>query len=339
MNTNHLMEMIEAFAHENGLLWGVCDGEAITDTPQAERLLTTHTDVPFVGETPALVRLSPKLVMPNVQSVIVLGLGYGHGLPPLPESSLQGAFSADAAGQDYHVTLKQLLHQLAETLLQVVPFHYQCQTDNGPLAERPLAHKAGLGAYGRHCSLIAPGEGSFFHVGLLLTSLNLPPSKPQPLLYAGCAHCRRCVDACPAKALSPGDVPACNATTCVSYLTQKKGLLTPNEMDSMGVWLYGCDICRRVCPSNQHKMQTTLQDTAAYFPLLVSVANISPAAFDSQYKHTSAGWRGRQTLRRNALIALGNCGNSQAVPVLESFLHHDSSVLRETAQYGLTKYK
>lgn len=292
---------IRAFARERGLLWGVCAAEPLDMFRKA--LVAAPT--PFVrGDAHA--RLNPKAAMPGVKSVIVLGRGYGKAAAFADDGKKRCALSAGAVGEDYHRLLLADLAALAERLSALASFRHKLYVDNGPLAERPLAWMAGLGFFGRNCSLISNEAGSFFHIGYALTDMALPADRPMPLTLESCEGCRKCVDACPAGALSMDETPRCDATACVSCLTQKKGELTRLQRQTLGCWLYGCDVCQSVCPHNEGRAYEKVYDIEKMRPEIGPLLRMTDEDFDARFMPTAAGWRGRETLRRNAGAALEN---------------------------------
>jgi len=175
--------------------------------------------------------------------------------------------------------------------------------------ERAFAGKAGIGWIGRNQQLIVPGWGSFVALGLLLLDREFEESYP-PDQYEGCGVCRNCIEACPAQILGK---ELFAARDCVSYLTQSKGPLSPEEGKRLGLNIYGCDLCQEVCPYNRQRIE---EESAISFSLhrgvdLTRLAQISKNTFQKDFGHTAAGWRGRKTLQRNALQALDNINNKK----------------------------
>ncbi len=291
-------------------VWGLTNAESLYFI---EDSINSYT--PFVPENKEL-RLNPKTTMPGAKSIVVLGLSY--------------------SSTDYHNEVKNLLLKLANRLgLE----NFNIFTDTGPLADRALAFKAGLGFYGRNLSIISPVLGSCFNIGYLMTDMEFPHSaycnREKPMLAENCNKCFKCVCACPGKALSYGEKPELIYEKCASYLTQKKGILTKEEMEIIGTNIYGCNICQMVCPYNSHIIfeNKFSIETAKHF------LRLSNSQFTERYKNSDFFWRGLKTIKRNALIALGNCNKKQAIEIIENFINRNDETLRNAAEYALGKYK
>jgi len=265
------------------------------------------TETPFVNRDPER-RINPSAVMPSAKSVIVIGVR-GYAAPAPPDTEPRGRVAAIAVGEDYHKTAKALLLELVERLGD--SNEYRIFADAGHLDERALAVRAGLGFIGKNGMVISKKFGSSFHIGYMLTDARQGDGssvlqkrkieEPSPCL--ACGDCRRCVDACPGGAL--GDA-GFNYRKCVSYLTQKKKPPTAEEAAVMGKWLYGCDICRDVCPFNTHAERCAAEEA---YPLLADCVNITDEEFDRRYGNSALHWRGAEIFRRNAFIAMNNWQN------------------------------
>ena len=187
-------------------------------------------------------RADTRRPVPGAKSAIVVALDYGGREPT-------GPVARYARGDDYHelmVTRLRELHRYIDGLIgRAVPG--KAYVDTGPILERDLARRAGLGWFGKNTMLINPRIGSFFFLGELLLDLELEPDAP----FDGdrCGTCRRCLDACPTDAFR--DARVLDATRCVSYLTiELKGEIDEALKPLVGEHLYGCDVCQEVCPWN-----------------------------------------------------------------------------------------
>jgi len=292
-----MKNIILDFAKKNDLLVGICDAEAIKID---ESIL--KRDVPFVKNTKS--RLDPKTVMKEAKSIIVLGYKYNKKLNFTMDDKPRGNISVGAVGLDYHVILKNHMNNLIVLLNKYKNAEFMSFVDMGPLMEKEFAKKAGLGFQGKNSLVIHPIVGSFFYIGLILTSLELEPYKEGENSIRSCGDCEKCVVACPSGAIKNNY--EIDYSVCVSYLTQKKGKLTKTEEKLLGVSIYGCDICQNVCPYNSLKHWGSICDIEQKFPNVDKFLNMSDEDFKDVYGKTSAFWRGRKTLSRNAEIALKN---------------------------------
>jgi epoxyqueuosine reductase len=270
-------------------------------------------------------RQDPELVMENVRSVIVCSLNYNTEAPysvsaaaKIADGKPQGWISRYAWGDDYHQVIWTKLNQLAAEMHNRfdVPFQTRGYADTGPIAERVFAKHAGLGWIGKNTLLLNRELGSWFFLGVLITTLELAPSLgPEDALIPDlCGTCRRCIDACPTEALL--ETRVMDARRCISYLTiELRGAIPEEFREAMGWQVYGCDICQDVCPYNHKAPVTGLQEFHARKPAeghsllqpdLLWLAGLPEEEFREVFRGSAmkrAKWKG---LVRNACIALGN---------------------------------
>lgn len=290
------------------------------------------------------VRVDPKQWLPEAKSVIAVAMAYltpeGKKTARLnPSGGLFGSVSVYSYGEDYHTVMfqrLQALHQLLEERLGR-SIKARVAVDTSPLVDRRVAERAGIGWVGKNCMLYTPTHGSFVFLGALLVDVDIEPaSTEQPWR---CEGCRRCLDACPTGALiAPGVM---EATRCLSYVTQMKGIIPLEFRVALGRRVWGCDTCQWACPENK---EVQLSQHAEYlpsgelsYPDLIDILNLSQREFQRRYKASAAAWRGLRTWQRNALIALGNLKNSAAVAYIVPFLQHDRRELRASAAWALQR--
>lgn len=187
-------------------------------------------------------RYDARSLLPECQSVVVVALSYAPG-----EGGAQpvSKIARYAWGEDYHDVVESKLVRLAGWLEERVPgLRWKATVDTSPLAEKALAVAAGIGWRGKNTLVLNERLGSFFFIGCLLLSIELPADNP---LADGCGDCRLCIDACPTRALA--DPGVLDASRCISYQnTYRKG--GPAQGSWLEGWLFGCDDCQLVCPYN-----------------------------------------------------------------------------------------
>ncbi len=286
-------------------------------------------------------RTNPALLFDNPQSIIAIAIAYPSKLKEPPRSEpgeRRGIMSRSAWGTDYHRVLRDRLAKLEAWLREREPgLRVESMVDTGALSDRAVAERAGIGWSAKNCSIISPELGSWIYLGEMITNLPLAPDTP---ITEGCGSCTKCIDACPTDALvGPGQL---NASRCISFVTQTKGMISDEFMRKIGNRLYGCDTCQIVCPVNRGKNWThhpELQpDNELAKPLLLPLLTIGNKEFQSRYGQTSSAWRGKKPIQRNAVIALGNFKEAAAVPDLIGVLERDPRpVLRGTAAWSLSR--
>jgi epoxyqueuosine reductase len=277
----------------------------------------------------------PSELLRGARSVLCIAVPYATS-QTRGEIALRGRVSNYAWSADYHRRLRGLMAGVAREIDVAAGEPVTAVAcDTRPLAERALAARAGLGWIGKHTNLIAPGLGSFIFLGEIVTTLELPPDTP---LRKSCGECRRCVDACPTRALR-GDYTI-DANRCISDLTQRTDAI-PIEMRALiGDWVWGCDICQLVCPPTQSAPmagpQWAPRDRDAAYPLLLDLLHLRSGEFKRRYRPTAMGWRGAAVLRRNAAVALGNALDRSTVGALVQSMQSDPNpMVRGHAAWAL----
>ena len=253
-------------------------------------------------------RRDTRLPVPGTSSAIVVGMDYGGREPA-------GPVARYARGDDYHdimvERLRELQRWLGERVGREVPG--KAYVDTGPILERDLARKAGLGWFGKNTMLINPRIGSFFFLGELMVDLALVPD--EPFDADRCGSCTRCLDACPTGALTgPREL---DARRCISYLTiEQKGEIPEELRSAVGGWIYGCDVCQDVCPWNV-RFARELPDDSPYAAreflagkdartLARELLAMSQEEFSAALRKSPMKRAKLRGLARNAAVVLGN---------------------------------
>ena len=249
----------------------------------------------FVDPSPE-VRSNPFLVMPEAKTIVAVFVSYYRKME-------KSRLSRYARGLDYHQVIPKLLEPLCRALIKE-GFRAEVYADSWNLDERYLAWRAGLGFIGKNHMLIHPKFGSFGFLGFILTDCVLPASKP--LAQNTCMGCGACEKSCPGGALLKG---AYCQTKCVSYLTQKKGVLAAEEEAAIqrSGMLWGCDWCQEVCPHNCKIPETKIKEFSEQL-LKEPELTLSNRAFQKKYHDYAFSWRGIAPIQRNAEILERNKG-------------------------------
>jgi len=255
---------------------------------------------------------SPQQLLPGARSVIAVGLNYNQ---PNPAETGQPRIAKYALGRDYHRVLRGKLKKLAAWIEREQPLA-ECRAcvDSAPIFERDFAHLAGLGWFGKNTCLIDSKRGSWFFIGLLLTTHHFEPDQPS---VGGCGNCRKCIDACPTGAIVfDEDRWQVDSRRCISYLTiEHRGAIETELAARIGDWTFGCDVCQTVCPFNESREsqparapQTCESDFygTRWWPSLVELAQISEADWNSMSSGSAIRRAGIDGIRRNAKINLEN---------------------------------
>jgi len=257
-------------------------------------------------ETDLRKRIDPKLTMENCKTIIVIGLSYNVDYRQKANYKLRGSLSRSSWGVDYHRVVKDKLVQLAKEINKVQDFDYKAYVDTGPLIDRELAYKAGMGYYGKNCNIINQRYGSFIFIGYMLTDLEIDDF--DDIVENQCGDCELCLTACPTNALE--DSHRLNPKRCISYLTQTKDEIDIDLKKRMGVKIYGCDTCQLVCPKNKDAEKSKHEEFIPYVTKgsidLKEMLVISNKEFKNKYGHMAGSWRGKKIFKRNAINALNN---------------------------------
>jgi len=322
-------------------------------------------------------RVDPQQVLPGARSVLCLGASYestrfqvsgsGSKSAALNESSSDSA-TADTSAHftqhesnfnprsafrvphsgvvaryarynDYHNVLGPRLRQLTGLVNRLggAGARSLWYVDTGPLLERDLAQRAGLGFIGKHTNLISREFGNWFFLAEIITTLELEPDPPEK---NRCGTCARCIDACPTRAImGPFQL---DARLCISYLTiELRGPIPVELRPAIGNRIYGCDDCLAVCPWNRFAREGKLmkehgrQDLVQ--PDLIELLSLDDEGFKNKFADTPILRTKRRGLLRNVCVALGNSGDAAALPALERAANDCEPLVAEHACWGIDR--
>ena len=338
MVTSSLAPLVKAQAYGLGFdLVGITGlGPAATAAAFDEWLAKGYAGEMHYLARGAAKRRDTRLPAPGMASAIVVGMNYGGTEPP-------GPVARYARGDDYHdvmgAKLRELHAWLGDRLGRDVPG--KVYVDTGPILERDLARRAGLGWFGRNTNLINPQLGSFLFLGVLLVGVEL--ESDAPFEADRCGSCTRCLDACPTDAfVGPGRL---DATRCISYLTiELKGAIPEPLREQVGDRLYGCDVCQDVCPWNARFSRDAHEPAFEPRPIIRNkdartlareILAMDEPTFRAAFKGSPMKRAKRRGLVRNSLVVLGNAANPDDVPVLLAALTDPEPLTREHAAWGL----
>jgi len=325
-------------------------GITTADPPPHHRQYARWLAEGRAGEMLYLHRQEPKRgdlrqVLPGARSVVCVALNYA------PEEAtadfvgaqlaapLQGTVARYARFDDYHETMWARLEALRTFIQERRPeANGKVYCDTGPITERDLAMRAGLGWVGKHTNLISRHLGNWFFLGEILLDIALPPDAPEA---AHCGTCQRCLPACPTGAITaPYQL---DARRCISYLTiELKGSIPEDLRPLIGTRIYGCDDCLAACPWN--KFARAASDEAVRpradltAPDLLELLSLDEAQFRERFRHSPIRRTKRRGLLRNVCVALGNLAEPRALPALRRAAAADPEPLvREHAEWALQR--
>jgi len=294
-------------------------------------------DMAWLNTARAHLATRPRELLPEARSLVVVGASYRTAEP---EAGSGGRVARYAWGSDYHDAMKNRLRHLAAFLSQRVGRQVRSRVfvDDGPLVERDAAMRAGLGFRGKNTNLLTP-IGSYVFLGALLTDVELEFDQP---VQKDCGTCRLCIDACPTDALDSAYHLA--AERCIAYLTiEHRGPIADDLRPRIGEWVFGCDICQEVCPYNASRRDRPrgwqeFEPRAGTRLDLEALVEMDEEEFRQTFRGSPIKRAKRRGLARNAALALGNAGRSEARPALERAARSDpDEVVRDAAAWAVSR--
>jgi epoxyqueuosine reductase len=309
-------------------------------------------------ERNAFKRIDPQQVLPGMQSVVVLATAYPEIGDEQKAASFEssspeageredrpGAFSGVIARyarfKDYHDILAEKLKVLTEYVNELggADTRSLWYVDTGPILERDLAQRAGLGFIGKHTNLISRELGNWFFISEILTTLRLEPDSAEK---NRCGTCSRCISACPTGAITaPFQL---DARRCISYLTiELKGSIPVELRPAIGNRIYGCDDCLGACPWNRFAREGALMKPHARpeldAPDLLELLSLNEQEFKARFAGTPMLRTKRRGVLRNVCVALGNIGDTSVLPALEKAARDPEPLIAEHAEWAIARIR
>ncbi len=321
---------------------GICAPDAV---PETAGRLKAFVEAGYHGQMGWMAermhwRGDASALWPEARSVIMLTENYSPAHDPLAVLAQKdrAAISVYAQNRDYHDIVKKRLKRLGRWLIEQSPdAQIKVFVDTAPVMEKPLAQAAGIGWQGKHTNLVSRELGSWFFLGAIFTTLDLPKDKPD---VDHCGSCRACLDVCPTKAF-----PApyrLDARRCISYLTiEHDGPVDPELRPLMGNRIYGCDDCLAVCPWNKFAQAA---NEAGYHareeltaPKLAELAGLDDAGFRAFFSKSPVKRIGRNRFVRNVLYAIGNSKDSEMKDSAQKLLDDPDETVAEAARWAVER--
>lgn len=291
-------------------------------------------------ERNAAKRLDPPLVLSEARSIVTLAVSYHRSeVTSQHPANTAGLIARYARYPDYHDLLKTPLKELTEHVDAIggPDTRSLWYVDTGPLLERELAERAGIGFVGKHTNLISRRLGNWFFLAEIITTAELPPDASE---HNRCGNCTRCITACPTRAITaPFQL---DARKCISYLTiELKGSIPEEHRRAIGNRVYGCDDCLEACPWNRFAREGAIMRNHARNDLdepgLLELLALDNAAFKLRFQGTPMLRTKRRGVLRNVCVALGNVGTREALPALERASHDEEPLIAEHAAWAVAE--
>ncbi|MBI4564642.1 MAG: tRNA epoxyqueuosine(34) reductase QueG [Planctomycetes bacterium] len=292
-----------------------------------------HGDMGYMARDPDR-RVDAATSLPGAKSVVCVAKNY-HTLARPPAAASTGVISRYAWGEDYHQVLADRLDALKAYLESRGARAKRC-VDTSPVLEKLWAREAGLGWQGKHSNVISKDLSSWLFLGEVLTDAELAPDPP--FRKDHCGTCARCIDVCPTRAIVAPYVV--DSRKCIAYLTIEHRGPIPRELRPlMGNLIFGCDLCQDVCPWNKF---AKVSPEAEFYPRdgllapkLAEFLGMTREEFARRFRGSPIRRATRDGFLRNVCVALGNSGDSRAVPALARALEDEAPLVRRHAAWAL----
>lgn len=342
MSSNNLKQAIKEKARQLGfILTGVTSSEPLENYNIFQEWLNQnqHGEMKYLETQRSQTRRKdPKQILPECKSILVLAIPYQTvNRQEREEKKETLQIASYALGDDYHDVLPQKLKAIVEfieeQLGEKIPNRYY--TDSGPILERELAQRAGLGWIGKNSMLINPQAGSTFFLAEILLGIELEPDEKFSTDH--CGTCTRCITACPTNCILPNRT--LDSNRCISYLTiELKDEIPENLRTQIDNWIFGCDVCQQVCPWNRFAQPAdSAFETKIPLPVLTSDLVLTSVEFNQRFKKSPIKRTKRRGYLRNVAVAIGNNKNKKDIPILRQALQDDEELIKSHAEWAIEK--
>lgn len=296
-----------------------------------------HGDMEYLQRN-ADKRIDPQKVLPGGKTIICLAVTYGSA-HATESSTFRGITARYACYDDYHDVIGERLKSLTDYVNELGGESSRSlwYVDTGPLLERELAQRAGLGFVGKHTNLVSRELGNWFFLAEIITTVVIEPDEPE---QNRCGTCTRCIEVCPTQAITaPFQL---DARRCISYLTiELKGSIPEELRPAIGNRIYGCDDCLAVCPWNRFAGEANMMRPHARpdlpAPDLIELLSLDEAEFKRRFAGTPMLRTKRRGLLRNVCVALGNIGDTGALPALDKATLDSEPLIQEHARWAIER--
>jgi epoxyqueuosine reductase len=318
---------------------GVTTAEVLVEARAAlfeRRDAGLHGDMGFTYRNPER-STDPLRAVAGARSVIVAARPYltDHDPPDPGAAAGPQARVGRYAWVDHYAPLRTALRDVARRLRRA-DHRAVAFADDNSIVDRAVAHRAGLGWFGKNANLLLPGAGSWFVLGSIVTTAEYDPTPgPAP---DGCGACTRCIDECPTGAIiAPGVI---DANRCISWILQKPGTMPIEYRNAIGDRIYGCDDCQDACPISVRlgrRNTIELDDTADAWVDALELLAADDDDIDRRYGHWYVADRDFRWVRRNALVVIGNVGDPadpRVRAVIAHYRAHIDPILAEHAAWA-----
>jgi len=284
-------------------------------------------------------RCNPKSILKRAKSIISVAQRYLiEEVEDIPDKEqLYGKIAKYDVGNFYY-EVKLKLKKIIDFINQETNFKYRSKNKSCyvSLVEKPIAQRAGIGWYGKHGIIITEKFGSWVVLGEIITELELETDKP---LQRDCGNCTICIDLCPTKAIvSPYII---DRTRCLQYISERPIKVPLAFREKWGDRLYGCTTCQEVCPRNDKVKLKKYRPKFGYIGSkipLIPLLTITEEEFQNYFAYNQIAMRTREAIKRNAVLALGNIGDTRAVaPLIKILYEGDSPLVRGHTAWALGK--